>query len=46
MDQRLTAILPCNEFALNGPDETPVRVGWPARLRGVLDEGLSNGDKS
>ena len=22
------------EFALNGPDETLVRVGWPTRLRG------------
>jgi len=21
------------EFALNGPDETPVRIGWPRRLR-------------
>jgi hypothetical protein len=21
------------EFALNGPDETLVRVGWPTRLR-------------
>jgi predicted DNA-binding protein (MmcQ/YjbR family) len=23
------------EFALNGPDETLVRVGWPTRLRGT-----------
>jgi len=22
------------EFALNGPDDTLVRVGWPSRLRG------------
>jgi catechol 2,3-dioxygenase-like lactoylglutathione lyase family enzyme len=22
------------EFALNGPDETLVRIGWPTRLRG------------
>jgi hypothetical protein len=22
------------EFALNGPDDTLVRVGWPTRLRG------------
>jgi len=25
------------EFALNGPDETLVRVGWPTRLRGKTD---------
>jgi catechol 2,3-dioxygenase-like lactoylglutathione lyase family enzyme len=25
------------ELALNGPDDTLVRVGWPTRLRGKLD---------
>ena len=25
------------EFALNGPDETLVRIGWPTRLRPVSD---------
>jgi len=25
------------EFALNGPDETLVRIGWPTRLRSVSD---------
>ena len=29
------------EFALNGPDETLVRVGWPSRLRGRLERATA-----
>jgi hypothetical protein len=32
------------EFALNGPDETLVRVGWPTRLRGKTDDEQRQGD--
>jgi catechol 2,3-dioxygenase-like lactoylglutathione lyase family enzyme len=32
------------EFALNGPDETLVRVGWPTRLRGKTDPERRQGD--
>jgi hypothetical protein len=33
------------EFALNGPDETLVRVGWPTRPRGKTDpEQRQGGD--